>query len=262
MHSPGAATVTPNGGEVYVSCYNSDAVVVLDAATNVVAAVVSGISRPDGIAFTRDGAFAIVGSRSYYQVTLINTKTYAVTTLSTPGVTRSIAVHPYRNLAYVTCGDGTILVVDTTSFAVTTAIPAVSDPWDITVSPDGLWVFAGSRQGGGLAVIDTLDNSLHTVIGGLGSLTGLEVAPDGSAIYAAALGTGVHVIDTASFQLVDTVNNVGNAWELATTCQGSELWVGNSSGSIPVIDTSSLAVTDTVAMPGSGVRALPFARSL
>ena len=187
---------------------------------------------------------------------MVNTKTYAVTTLPTPAVTRSIATHPYRNLAYVTCGDGTILVVDTTSFVVIATISAVSDPWDVAVSPDGLWVFAGSRQGAGLAVIDTLDNSLHTVIGGLGSLTGVEVAPDGSVVYAAALGAGVHVIDIASFQLVDTVNNLGNAWELATTCQGSELWVGNSSGSIPVINTSSLTVTDNMAMPGNGVKGI------
>ena len=259
---PWRATIAPNGGEVYVSCYNSDAVVVIDTTSNVVAGVITGVYRPDGIAFTRDGAFAMVGSRSNYQIAVIDTKTHAVTTLPAPSVTRSIATHPYRNLAYVASGDGTVLVVDTTSFVVIATIPAVSDPWDIAVSPDGLWVFTGSRQGGGLAVIDTLDNSLHTVISGLGSLTGVEVAPDGSVVYAAALEAGVHVIDTASFQLVDTINNVGSAWELAATCQGSELWVGNSSGSVPVIDTSALAVTDTMAMPGSGVKGIAICPQL
>lgn len=246
---PWRATISPDGREVYVSCNQSDSVAVISANSNSVVATVSGIPGADGIAFTRNSEYALVGSRWDNRVSVIHTKSLAVTTIPTPAAVSSIAAHPYLNRAYVTSSNGDILVIDTSTFTILTSIPVTGTPWDVVVSPDGRWVYTGDRYSAGLTIIDALDNTVHTVVSGLGEVAGLEVAPDGSAIYAASPGAGVHVIDSVTFQRVTTVTGTGYAWELAATCDGGEVWVGNSSSAVPVIDTNSNVVAQSIAMP-------------
>ncbi len=247
---PWRATVSPYDGSVYVGCYNTDNVVVIETAGNTVVATMGGIDDADDIAFTRDGAYALVGSRWSSQIAVVDTTAYTIIRyIPTPGYARSIAVHPDLDVAYATSGNGNILVIDTATFSVTAAIPVGSNPWDVAVSPDGQWVFAGDRNGAGLAVIDVGSNSVYTTVTGLGSLTGLEVAPDGSAIYVGGLGSGVYVIDGTTFTYSTTVGSIGNAWELAVTCDGSELYVGNTSDQVVVIDTQTYWTTQ-ITLPG------------
>lgn len=248
---PWRATISPAGDQVYVSCFSSSSVVVIDTSDNSIMTSVSGIPSADGSAFTRNGEYVLVGSRWSQQVSVIHTKNYAVTTIPASGSTRSIAVHPFLNRAYVTVSNGTLLVLDTTTMTAVTSIPVGGDPWDVANSVDGRWVYVSNRSGSGLAVVDAFSNTVHTVVSNLGTLTGLDVSPDGTMIYAAALGYGVKVIDSASLQLITSIYTAGNAWELAATCDGSEVWVGNSSYEVPVIDTAANQVTLVMPMPGS-----------
>lgn len=247
---PWRAAITPAGDQVFVSCYNSGSVVIIDTTDNTITTTIGGIQQADGVAFTRDGRFALVGSRWTHQIVVVDTQTYALGYIPTNGSTRSIAVHPYLSRAYVTSSDDTLLVIDTTNFSIVASIPVFGNPWDVATSTDGRWVFTGDRYGAGLAVIDASDNTLETRVTNVGSLTGLEVAPDGSAIYGAGLGNGVQVFDGTTFQLMTTIYNTGSAWELAATCDGGEIWVGNSSNAVPVIDSSINQVTQVLAMPG------------
>jgi YVTN family beta-propeller protein len=253
---PWRATMSPDGNFVYVGCYNSGNVAVIETAGNSVATVVAGIPNADGVAFTRDGAYALVGSRWSAQIAVIDTATYFISFISTPDAPRSIIAHPYLDRAYATCADGTTLVIDTTAFSILTAIPVGSEPWDVAISPSGQWVFASDRQGGGLAIIDTTSDTLYTTVTGLGDLTGLEVAPDGSEVYACGLWNGVHVVDGLTFDHITTISGVGNAWEAAITCDGSELYVGDVSEQIPVIDTATYSVADQITMPGYTARGI------
>jgi YVTN family beta-propeller protein len=248
---PWRATITPDGNQAYVSCYNSGNVVVIDTGDNSIVTTVGGIPSADGSAFTRNSEYALVGSRWNSQVTVIHTKSYATTAIPTSGSPRSIAVHPYLNRAYVTVANGTILVIDTATMSTVTSIPVFSNPWDVAVSIDGRWVYTSDRNGSGLAVIDAFSNTLHTTLTSLGTLTGLDVSPDGATIYAAALGNGVKVIDSATLQVITTIYTAGTAWELAATCDGSEVWLGNSSNTVLVIDAATNQQTLSIDMPGS-----------
>jgi YVTN family beta-propeller protein len=253
---PWRATMTPDGNQVWIGCDYSGSVVVINTVSNTVVHTVSGIPYADGITFTRDGAYALVGSRSYAQIVVVDTSTYFLTFVPVPGYVRSLVTHPYLDRAYATCSDGTVLVVDTTGYGIIATIPVGDEPWDVAISADGQRVFAGDRWGEGLAVVDTTSNTVRTTVTGLGELTGLEVAPDGSAIYACGLGNGVHVIDGATFDYITTVSAVGTAWEAAATCDGVELYVGNVSSEIPVIDTTTYSVTDQIALPGYPARGI------
>ncbi len=251
---PWRAAIIPAGHQVFVSCNNSASVAVLDTNSNTVVATVGGIPYANGVAFTRNDEFALIGSSQNNQIAVVNTKDYTVRTIATPGVPLSIIAHPYLDVAYAASSDGTVLVVDTISFNILTSIYVFPTPWDVAVSPDGHWVFTGDRYGSGLAIIDAFDNTLHTVLTGLGDLTGLEVAPDGSAIYAAALSSGVRVIDGATFQLRTTISGTGSAAEVEATCDGGEIWVSNSTTDLPVIDTTTNLVIQTISLPNGPVQ--------
>ena len=254
---PWRATMSPDGDYVYVGCFFSDNVAVIETAGNTVVTTVEDISDADGIAFTRDGAYALVGSRWSSEIAVVDTTSYVVTrTISTPGAPRSIAAHPYLDRAYATCKNGTILVIDTASFSIVKAIPVSGEPWDVAVSPDGRWVFTGNRWGAGLDVIAIGSSAVYTTVTGLGGLAGLEVAPDGSKVYASGLWGGVHVIDGVTFNPIATVSTSGTAWEAAVTCDGSELYVGNTQNQVPIIDTATSTVVEQVSLGGSGARGI------
>ena len=254
---PWRATMSPDGDYVYVGCYRSDNVAVIKTADNTVVTTVEDISDADGVAFTRDGAYALVGSRWFSEIAVVDTTSYVVTgTIPTPGAPRSIAAHPYLDRAYATCANGTILVIDTTSYSIVETIPVSGEPWDVAVSPDGRWVFTGNRWGAGLDVIAVGGNAVYTTVTGLGGLTGLEVAPDGSKIYASGLWGGVHVIDGVTFAPIVTVPTSGDAWEAAVTCDGSELYVGNTQNQVSIIDTATSTVVERVSLGGSGARGI------
>lgn len=174
---PWRLALTPDASQLYVSCRASGNVAVLDTSTNQVSRMVSNVDGPDGIAFTRDGAFALVGSRWSSQITVIDTADYTLRTVSTPAEPRSVAVHPFMDRAYATCRDNSILIIDTTTMTITGAVRVARDPWDVAVSPDGQWVYASSRGGAGLFVIDANSHTLHNTVTGVGYLVGLEGRP-------------------------------------------------------------------------------------
>jgi YVTN family beta-propeller protein len=253
---PWRASMTPDGDYVYVSCYYSSSVVVIETATNEVVAHITDIYNADGIAFTRDGAFALVGSRFNTQIMIVDTATYTVVnTITTPGSPRSLAAHSYLNVIYATSTSGDVLVIDATTFSILTSIYVGGDPGTSPLSGAAEWVFAGDRWGLALHV-SYIPNSLYTTITGLGELTGLEVAPDGAYIYASHLWNGMHVIDAASFELYTTVSGIGTAWEAAVTCDGAELFIGNVSDNVPVIETQNFSVSEYLTLPGSGTRGI------
>ena len=254
---PWRATLSPDGNALYVSCYSSGSVAVIDTATSSVVAHITGIPSADDIAFTLDGAYALVGSRWEAQVMVVDTGSQTIVNIiSMPGNARSLAAHPYLPIIYATCANGSLQVIDTDTFSISSSVDIGGEPWDVAVSPNGSWIFAGDRQGAGLSVIDANSLTLHTTVGGLGALTGLEVAPDGAQIYALGLSNGVHVIDGASFNLITTINGLGNAWEAGLTCDGGYLLVGNTTNYVPVVDTATYSVTQNIPMSGWGARGI------
>jgi YVTN family beta-propeller protein len=251
---PWRATIKPDGSQVYVSCRYSNNVVVINSSSLAIVHVIGPIPQADDIAFRRDGQFAFIGSRFTNQVVVVNTSNYFQLAIPTNGYTRSLAAHSFLDLIYVTSGAGEILILDSVTNTITGSIDVVNEPWDVVVSPDGQWLYTGDRWGQGLSVVDLNSNSVITTLNLLGALTGLDIAPDGSKLYAARLYDGVYIIDTATWQAV-SVGVSGQAWETAVTCDGSKLYVGSTQGFVPIIDTTTQVVVN-LPMPGYGARGI------
>ena len=242
--NPVQVSITPAGDQVYVSCYYSDNVVVIDASDHHIVGVRSGIVHPMDIAFTPDGRYALVGTDNSNRILTIDTQTLALGSITTPWTTRNIAVHPYLPRAYVTgYSSNTLLVVNTASLALLQPIQLSRNIDDVGVSADGRYIFAAHYDG--MTVIDAFDQSVVTVVDGLDGLVGLEVAPDGSAVYGAA-SSRVYVIDGRTFERTATITN--EAYYLAVTCGGEDLWTSDSYNGLSVIDTATNQVIQQIDM--------------
>lgn len=258
---PWNTAITPNGDQVYVTCPQTNNVVVIDANDNLVVATRSGIPQPQDVAFTPDGSFALVTSANANRVATINTQTLALGVITTAWTTNNIAVHPYLNRAYVTgSNSATLLVIDTTTLSLAPPINLSGELEDVAVSADGRYLFVSHRYNTRMTVIDALDQSVYAVASGPEQLRGLEVAPNGTAVYGATYYNGVYVIDGVTFEHITTVSTNYGSQSLATTCDGRDLYVGGVSLTVPVIDTSLNQVLRSIDMPSyqtAGVAVCP-----
>lgn len=252
---PWRAAITPDESRVYVSCRYSNNVMVIDSDTFAITHVIGSVPEADGIAFSRDGQYAFLGSHWANQIIVVNTTNYFQLIIPISGNTRSLAAHPFFDLVYATSSVGEILVLDATSISVVDTISVTGEPWDVVVSPDGHWLYTFDRWGAGLAVVDLNTNNVFATLTGLGGLTDLDIAPDGATLYAGTLYDGIRVIDTATLTEVTMVNVNGNVWETAVTCDGSQLYVGSTEDFIPIIDTATYTVSQ-LPMPGYGARGI------
>ncbi len=254
--APWRASMSPDGAEVYISCYVSDNVAVINTTSLTVTGTIGGIPDADGIAFTRDATHALVGSRWSHQIAVVDIASHLISFLPTPAEPRSIVAHPFLDIAYATSADGNLLVVDTTAFSIVDSIAVGQEPWDVAVSYDGQWVFVSDRWDGTLTVIDASTHAVHATVTGLGELNGMDVAPDGSAIFVGGLYGEIHVIDGTLFSLLDTVTVNGTTWEMAVTCDGQQLLAGSAHYyELAVIDTATYGVS-YVSLPNSSPRGL------
>ncbi|MFO7539227.1 MAG: hypothetical protein R6X32_14390 [Chloroflexota bacterium] len=262
---PWRVAMSPDTAYVYVSCYNSSTsnVVVIDTGDNTVLTHISGIPDAADITFVQGGIYAMVGSRWYNQVKVIETATHTIVdTISTPGATRSLAVHPFADVVYVTSTNGSILAINTNTFTIEDTISVGGDPWDVVVSSDGQLVFAGDRGGGGLHIIDTATNDLVTTITGVGELTGLALTPDGQKLFAGGLYNGVHVFDIATLSYETLISVPGPVWDTAVTCDGTEVYVSNRTSTVRAIDTGSYDVLAAIVVGGTWARGIAICPEL
>jgi YVTN family beta-propeller protein len=250
---PRRAAITPDGAQVYVSCYESDSVAVVDASNHTVIAHLTGIDSPQSLAFTRDGNYALVVDSSPYQITAINTQTYAFSHIALPWLATEIVVHPYLDRAYVIryhpgYDDGAMLVIDTTTFTIMGTLDLPGSAWGLAISTDGRYVYASVPSQGGIAVVDAIHNTLNEVVQGTGSLNRMAVASAPKAIYASQ-DYAVRVIDEATLQSVAFIPLNGPIVP-AATCNGLEVWVVTYYGSSAhIIDTAVNQVVGEVALP-------------
>ncbi len=246
------------GSTLYFADTGNDTLAVMDSATldvdnyeNPTETLVHVGQDPEGLAVTPDGSQVWVldtgpqtgdAPSSLGAISVVSTATDAVTaTLRLPSTDpREIAFSPSGATAYVTSGDG-LLVIDTATLKVVDVIRHLGSAQGVAVSPDGSTVYVTSTA---LDQVDVISAATNTVTGTIkvGQLPwSLALSPTGSTLYVADPDSdAVSVIDTATGLVTATISDSGDPVSVAVTPDGSELWVGGlTSGIVTVFDTSN-----------------------
>ena len=252
--------VTPSIAPLaYITNYGSNSVSVINTANESVIATIPVGGLPIGIAVSRDGTRAYVANYNDNTVSVINAITNKVMATISAGISfpYCVAVSPVGGLAFVgNRGSENVAVINTASNTVTATIPVGSQPFGITVSPDGSRVYATCTDG--LVVINALTNAIISTNPAVNG-TGLALSPDGSHLYVAPraeYNTSITVVNTATNAVIDNIPV--DSLTLAGVCvspDGSRVYVAGSRltptpanyfGIVLIVNTATDAIIGSV----------------
>ncbi|GAA0266968.1 protein kinase domain-containing protein [Cryptosporangium japonicum] len=153
---PYALAVSPDGAWVYVPDHDREVVLVIDTATNKLAAKLAVAPRPHSVTFA--GSTAYVANHESNQVSVVDTgKTSVESTIPVGAAPHSVAASPDRSRVYTAnYDDGTTSVIDTaTRKKIGTDAKVGTNPRCVAVSADGKHAYFAVTGDDTLTVLDT-----------------------------------------------------------------------------------------------------------
>ena len=230
----------PSGATAYVAVSGTNQVQAVSAATNTVIATMATGSGPYGMD-VRPGTDELwVTNRTGETITRISTTSNTVIgTIPTQQLLRGdlfdVAFSPDGGTAYVTVNTtvsnaARVVILNAATGAQITDIRLAQDnPKEIRVLPDGSKAYVTTNDG--VTVLDLTTNTVAASIAVTGSAAGLDIAPDGSAVYftenAGTFGV-LREIDPTTDALVGAGLPVGSEPNgVAVSPDGSKAYVAN-----------------------------------
>lgn len=185
----------------YVANNANGTVSVIDAATNTIAATITGFDAPNGIAITPDKTRVYVaspGTGTIYVVSTATNKIISSFTVQPPGYASAL------------------------------------DPWGMVFSPDGTKLYVATYNGGlstsQVVVINPQNNSFLATITGFDAAKGLAITPDGNWLYVANSSSGsnsVAVVSTATDTITEYIFGFSQPAGVAINEPGTYAYVPN-----------------------------------
>jgi len=262
FRNPAGLAVNPNGQFVYVANDLSDAVSVIDTASNSIVATILVRRSPVDVAVSPNGRFVYIVHNEFDGfVSVIDTASNSVVATTPVGHRpNDVAVNPNGQFVYVSnSASGTMSVIDTTTNSVVATIPVSGG---IAVTPNGRFIYVtGSlKDKDSVSVIDTASNSVLATIPVGRSPVDVAVSPNGQFAYATnGLDGTVSVIATASNSVIATIpvsKSPNMPYRIVVTPNGRFLYltiadvIVSQVGSVEVIDTVTNSVVATVDVGG------------
>ncbi|MBN2171014.1 MAG: beta-propeller fold lactonase family protein [Candidatus Krumholzibacteriota bacterium] len=205
---PYDATINPAGTEVWVCGAAGDGVVVLDRASGAVLHRITTGEYPVSIAFSDDGALALVACRDSDRVDIIDTAAYAVTgSLPVPSNylgPGNLALDPVSKRFYlVEWYDDLLYEIAPDGSAILRQVSLGSDFWQLVVAPDGSRVYVTDRGTDQVRVVETAGLTQVNTLPVGDDPWGIDVTADGMTLVVACEDDGtIHAFDTATWSSV------------------------------------------------------------
>jgi YVTN family beta-propeller protein len=143
------------------------------------------------VAFTPDGAYALVPNRWDGTLSVIDTDVASVIeTIPVGADPMIVATSPCLDKAYLTNrGSDSVSVIDTSGLTVTKTITGFYSPWGIVLSPYGRWAYVANQGDGTIGVINTATDDLIATwdIHG-GWLQMLDISPEAHSMLSMLIG--------------------------------------------------------------------------
>ncbi len=261
---PTDVTIAPDGASVWISnarAGDPGRVSVIDTLTREVADTQTVGVGPSAVAFTPDGAFALVTNCCPGNLSAIDAASRSVVSHLPVGISPTdVAVGPDGSRAYVVnFGSNSVSVVDVASNSVVVTRAVGGGPRRVALTPDGAFAFVTDSTSNNVAVIDTATNIIRRFVPVGSSPAGIAITADGARAYVAnVLSATVSVIDTATAigtidqAVVATIPVAARPSDVAIGPDDATVYVTHAAtpGTVSVIDRSSGAVTSTIAVGG------------
>ena len=238
----------------------NDTLSVINTSTNKIISSIITAYNPTAIAVSHDGGKVYVTTDNSYNLFVINTATNTpVATIPiTGGNPNGIALSPdgtkiYVGVLYLT--EGSILVIDTKTYAKIALIPVGSIPQGIVVSPDGAFVYVANGLSYTVSVISTATNTVTATITGFSAPNGVVISHDGTRLYVSNSGeltpnpavNTVSVVNTVTGQIIDNISVGTEPAGLCISSDDSRVYVTNElSNTVSVINTVNNTVISTI----------------
>lgn len=203
----------------YVANAGSNAVSVIDTASNTVTATIPVGKAPAGVAISHDGSRAYITNE----------------------------------------GDDTVSVIDTDSNTVIATITlGGTNPFNPAVTPDGKSLYVPDITNGVVHVVSTATNTVVATISAFPFAATVIITPDGTRAYVLGLGQVMEAIDTASNTVIAIIPvPSAEAIGLAVSPTGTFVYaVGGEFPEVSVIATSTNTVASTIPLPADSSYAM------
>jgi YVTN family beta-propeller protein len=279
--------VTPDNKYVYVVGWGSNAVFVIDTATNTEApnAIgLGGIGYPNFLAISPKGNYVYVANANYSGAGGVNAPPGTVSVIgnaqtNTPALKQTItgmgefswvlAINPAGTQAYVgNLFDGTISVINLKNNTVfPLPIQTGSGPSSIAFTPDGKHAYVANYYDN---TVDDIDTSTQLIVGAAIPVgrqpMNVVITPDGLKAYVTNIDGTVSVINTSTNLISSTIqlSATQSGYELgsALTRDGKYLYVPNQGAhTVVTISTQTDAVVGTPVTVGNVPGVIAIARN-
>ena len=252
---PHNVRVNPGTNRIYVSDNSSDALTVIDGATDTVLATIPVGDGPFGVGVNPATNRIYVANCNSGTVSVIDGATNSVVaTIVVGGCPFGVDVNPATNRIYVAnIGSDTVSVIDGASNFVVATVATGDGPSGVGVNPATNRIYVQHAFANFVSVIDGATNSVvATVDVGSESGEGVEVNPAINRIYVAIQqGDGsntVSVIDGATNTVLANIPVGDEPHDLGVNPITNRIYVGNFlSDTVSVIDGATNTVVATVA---------------
>jgi len=192
--------ITPNGQFAYVTT-SADTVVVVNLASNTIAATIPVGTTPQGIAITPNGQFAYVANDLSNDVSVIDTASNTVIATIPVGTNPfGVAITPDGQLAFVAnTTDNSVSVISIATQSVIATIPTSgTTPLNVAITPDGKTAYVTETNSSDVLPIDISTLTAGTPITAPGTFPdSIAITPD-QAPFASFTFTSPDTFDASS----------------------------------------------------------------
>ena len=248
---PWGIDFSPDGRYAYVTCRDTNNVVVIDTTVLEETTSIDVGDKPFGISVAPDGEHAYVSNMDDDTVSVISLETNSVVaTINVGDEPMTVDIAPDGVHAYVCLWrDDRIAVLRLSDNVVLGTIEVGEGPWGVDVAPDGRHAYVSCEGANKVAVIRLSDSKVVKRVEVNDNPRGLAILPNGEGVYIPAK-EAVAIIDTASNIKIDASGIHGMGWEAAITPDGLYAYVstGEHTGAegVEVIEISRMEKIETI----------------
>ncbi len=238
---------------------SQNAVYLIDSNTDVQRAKIPVGQAPKSAVMSPNNAFLYVTNSGSNSISVIDTNTQAVTTISLNAGSKptGIAVTPDgSSLFVINSALNSVSQVDLAKKSVAATFSVGQGPTSLAVTPDGLLLYVLNGTDNNIGVYDVLSLEKVQTITGIANPTSIAFTMEGKKAYITS-GTSpsgqLYTLRTKSYALGTTPVKVGNNPVFVTLdTYNTLIYVANKgSGTLTILNGDDLSVAGTISLGGS-----------